>query len=162
MNDEWVAPKYLTATHFTVKWWNHRGYAYVIYILIRIFLKTLSHSTVESCGDRQVFIHRFLFGKHWAGRDNFPSFNARRLTCYLYQCLPTEGISCWAAAFVLYFWSLIVWLFFFSAYVKLFRPLGTFLSTYVPSLSNFYFGHFNSLIQVSIYQFTICKALNTT
>lgn len=136
MNDEWVAPKYLTATHFTVKWWNHRGYAYVIYILICIFLKTLSHSTVESCGDRQVFIHRFLFGKHWAGRDNFPSFNARRLTCYLYQCLPTEGIS-----YCPLFLILNCLAFFFSAYVKLFRPLGTFLSTYVPSLSNFYFGH---------------------
>lgn len=72
-------------------------------------------------------------------------------------------LICWASAFFLYFWSLIIWLN-FSAYVKLFRPLGNFLSTYYrPSLSNFYFGCSSSLIQVSIYQLTtICKALNTT
>lgn len=111
INDEWVSPKYFTATHFMVKWLNHWKYAYVIYILILIFLKTLSHSNVESYGGRQVFIHRFLFGEHWAGRaiSHLSMLEGYMLFISIF---PYRGISYCAAAFVLYLWSLIIWLFF--------------------------------------------------
>lgn len=168
MNDEWVAPKNLIATHFMAKWLNNWEYAYVIYILIHIYIKTLSHNTVDSCGGRQVFIHRFLFGEHWAGKDNFPSFNARRLhVIYINVSLQRAQMhfllgSCFCPLFLILNGLAFIFLS-LSAYVKLFRPLETFLSTYVSSLRNFYFGCFNSLIEVNIYQFiSICKALNTT